>query len=38
MDQLLVALDVDNAIEAIEMAARLRGLCLLSAHRLPSSN
>jgi orotidine-5'-phosphate decarboxylase len=26
MDQLLVALDVDNAIEAIEMAARLRGL------------
>jgi orotidine-5'-phosphate decarboxylase len=25
MDQLLVALDVDNAIEAIEMAARLRG-------------
>jgi orotidine-5'-phosphate decarboxylase len=26
MDQLLVALDVDNAIEAIEMSARLRGL------------
>jgi orotidine-5'-phosphate decarboxylase len=25
MDQLLVALDVDNAVEAIEMAARLRG-------------
>ena len=25
MDQLLVALDVDNAIEAIEMSARLRG-------------
>jgi len=25
MDQLLVALDVDNAIEAIEMAARLQG-------------
>jgi orotidine-5'-phosphate decarboxylase len=25
MDQLLVALDVDNAIEAVEMAARLRG-------------
>jgi orotidine-5'-phosphate decarboxylase len=25
MDQLLVALDVDNAIEAVEMAARLKG-------------
>ncbi|MBW8869013.1 MAG: orotidine-5'-phosphate decarboxylase, partial [Acidobacteria bacterium] len=25
MDQLLVALDVDNAIEAIEMATRLKG-------------
>ena len=25
MDQLLVALDVDNAIEAIELAARLQG-------------
>ena len=25
MDQLLVALDVDNAIEAVEMTARLRG-------------
>ena len=24
MDQLLVALDVDNAIEAVEMAARLQ--------------
>ena len=25
MDQLLVALDVDNSIQAIELAARLRG-------------
>ena len=25
MDQLLVALDVDNAVEAIEMSARLQG-------------